>query len=116
MNTQIKIGTIEKWESGYYILVNANTCEPIDGARLKCVVLDMAKRWGYTILSAKEIKSYQTTEKNVNFYKAVSGYWIAEFPIKGERKMRRMACGNTDEELQKAILRYAKKGYKVNVK
>ena len=54
--------------------------------------------------------------KTVNFYKAVSEYWIAEFPIKGERKLRRMPCGNTDEELKKAILRYEKKGYKVNIK
>lgn len=54
--------------------------------------------------------------KTVNFYKAVSGYWIAEFPIKGESKLRRMACGNTEEELKKTILRYAKKGYKINFK
>ena len=54
--------------------------------------------------------------KTVNFYKAISEYWIAEFPIKGERKLRRMPCGNTDEELKKAILRYEKKGYKINIK
>lgn len=54
--------------------------------------------------------------KSVNFYKAVSGYWIAEFPIKGERKLRRMAVGQTKDELNKAILRYEKKGYKVYLK
>jgi hypothetical protein len=54
--------------------------------------------------------------KTVNIYRAVSGYWIAEFSVKGESKLRRIACGNTDEELKKAILRYEKKGYKVNIK
>lgn len=53
--------------------------------------------------------------KIVNFYQAVTGYWIAEYPIKGERKLRRMPCGNTEEELRKAILRYEKKGYKINI-
>ena len=54
--------------------------------------------------------------KTVNFYKAVSGYWIAEFPIKGERKLRRVSCGNTNEGLKKATERYEKKGYKINFK
>jgi hypothetical protein len=53
--------------------------------------------------------------KIVTFYQAVTGYWIAEYPIKGERKLRRMPCGNTEEELRKAILRYEKKGYKINI-
>ena len=61
-------------------------------------------------------KQHKLKMKTVNFYKAVSGYWMAEFPIKGERKLRRMPCGNTNEELKKAILRYEKKGYKVNIK
>lgn len=54
--------------------------------------------------------------KKANFYKAVSGYWIAEFPIKGQRKLRRMPVGNTNKELQEALVRYQKKGYDVCIK
>ena len=51
--------------------------------------------------------------KKVRFYKAKSGYWIAEFPIKGESYLRRMTCGTTENDLRKAIIRYEKKGYKI---
>jgi hypothetical protein len=53
--------------------------------------------------------------KHVIFYKATSGYWFAQFPIKGECKPRRMACGTTDQDLQNAIERYTKKGYSYTI-
>lgn len=56
------------------------------------------------------------TMKKANFYKAVSGYWIAEFPIKGQSKLRRMPVGNTNKELEEALVRYQKKGYDVCIK
>lgn len=51
--------------------------------------------------------------KTVNFYKAISGYWMAEFSIKGQTKLRKYPCGNTTQDLKNAVLRYEKKGYKV---
>ena len=50
--------------------------------------------------------------KTVLFYKAISGYWYAEFPIKGESKKRIMAVGKTYKDLVAAIKRYEEKGYK----
>lgn len=41
--------TLERWEGGYWWLVDAKTNEPIDGDRRKYVAKDMAKRWGYII-------------------------------------------------------------------
>jgi hypothetical protein len=54
--------------------------------------------------------------KSVTFYKAVSGYWFAQFAIKGERKPRRLSCGTTETDLQKAIERYKSKGYEITIK
>jgi len=42
---------VEKWEGGFWWLVDANTDEPIDGDKRKYVVLDMAKRWNMKIVN-----------------------------------------------------------------
>lgn len=41
---------LERWENGFWWLVDVITNEPIDGDRRKYVVLDMAKRWNYEII------------------------------------------------------------------
>ena len=69
--------------------------------------------YGYRVLIFVEQK--QKTMKHVIFYKATSGYWFAQFPIKGEGKPRRMACGTTDQDLKNAIERYTKKGYSYTI-
>lgn len=41
---------LEKWEGGFWWLVDAKTEEEIDGHKYKYIVLDMAKRWNYKIV------------------------------------------------------------------
>jgi hypothetical protein len=48
--TESKTAYIEKWDGGFYWLIDAKTEEGIDGDSRKRVVVDMAKRWGYTIV------------------------------------------------------------------
>jgi hypothetical protein len=51
--------------------------------------------------------------KYVRFYKAVSGYWFAQFTVRNSNVMRLMPIGRKDEDLQAAIKRYSKKGYTI---
>lgn len=49
-NTNKRQVYLEKWQGGFWWLVDAQTGEPIDGDKRKYVVLNMAKRWNMKII------------------------------------------------------------------
>lgn len=42
---------IEKWENGFYWIIDVLTGENIDGDKRKYVVKYMCKRWGFEIIN-----------------------------------------------------------------
>jgi hypothetical protein len=67
-----KLAFIYKNESGNYWLISINKkgdyYEEIDGDRRIYVVKDMAKRWGYKLVSPKEFNDYYKIEERVRSY------------------------------------------------
>ena len=64
-----KLAFIEKWENGSYWLISKYENDlyyPIDGAYKLYVVKDMAKRWGYKLVSKKEYEKLVSTNQYGN--------------------------------------------------
>lgn len=73
----VKLGFIQKNETGYYWLYaindKGNYYKEIDGDRRLFVVKDMAKRWGYKLVNPKTFNKYYNIPERVRMYEYAKG-------------------------------------------